>query len=70
MSACCGNCRHFRDAAAELEALLPGLRTLGSAYGAVRGSDGICERHGRYLTASSRCREHAWRTPAAPPAPR
>ena len=57
----CADCRHFRNGPAQLEALLPGLRSLGSAYGSVRGSDGVCELHQRYLRASSRCDAHATR---------
>jgi hypothetical protein len=51
----CGGCRHFSGGAAQLETRLPGLASLGSAYGSVRAHDGICERRGRYLAASSVC---------------
>jgi hypothetical protein len=51
----CGNCRHFVGAPREVEVLLPGMRTLGSAYGAVRATDGICRLHDRYLSPSSHC---------------
>lgn len=51
----CGSCRHFQGAAAEVEAHLRGMRTLGSAYGAVRATDGICVLHDRYLDPSSLC---------------
>jgi hypothetical protein len=51
----CANCRHFVGAPREVEALLPGMRTLGSAYGAVRATDGICRLHDRYLSPSSHC---------------
>ena len=54
----CGNCRHFSNAAAEVESQLPGLRSLGSAHGAVRGDDGICAKHERYLRSSSVCAAH------------
>ena len=60
----CADCRHFRNAPAQLEALLPGLRSLGSAYGSVRDSDGVCELHQRYLRSGSRCAAHAARPPA------
>jgi hypothetical protein len=56
----CANCRHFRDTAAEIEAALPGLRTLSSAHAAVRADDGLCRLHDRYLSARSRCAAHAW----------
>ena len=55
----CANCRHFVGAPREVEALLPGMRTLGSAYGAVRATDGVCQLHDRYLNPSSRCASHA-----------
>jgi hypothetical protein len=54
----CGNCRYFSGAPREVEALLPGMRTLGSAYGSVRATDGICRLHDRYLDPSSRCDSH------------
>jgi hypothetical protein len=40
---------------AALEAALPGLSSLSSAYGAVRADDGLCRVHDRYLAASYRC---------------
>jgi hypothetical protein len=61
MSPCeprCQSCRHFTRAAAELEALLPGLRTLSSAYAAVRSEDGLCSVHDRYVAAYSHCAAH------------
>jgi hypothetical protein len=54
----CAGCRYFLNKPEELEALLPGLNTLGSAFGSVRDSDGLCERHQRYLRATCRCPEH------------
>jgi|HubBroStandDraft_6_1064221.scaffolds.fasta_scaffold121764_3 hypothetical protein len=51
----CGRCKHFRNGALEVEAELPGLSSLSSAYAAVRCSDGICAVHGRYIAASSTC---------------
>lgn len=54
----CANCRYFRGAPQEVEAHLRGMRTLGSAYGAVRASDGVCELHDRYLDPSSTCAAH------------
>ncbi|MFI4987604.1 MAG: hypothetical protein ACHQF3_09190 [Alphaproteobacteria bacterium] len=46
---------HFRNDPAYLEATLKGLTSLGSAYASVRGEDGICRRHDRYLSARSWC---------------
>jgi hypothetical protein len=56
--ASCANCRQFIDEPAELESLLPGMNTLGSAFGSVRDGDGLCARHQRYLRASCRCAQH------------
>ena len=39
------------------------MRTLGSAYGSVRATDGICRLHDRYLDPTSRCDSHE-RAPA------
>jgi hypothetical protein len=54
-SPACRQCKHFRNAAWQVEAALPGLSSLSSAYAAVRSSDGICAVHQRYVTASSVC---------------
>ena len=53
----CGSCRYFRAAAAELEAQLPGLRSLSSAFAAVRAGDGLCALHDRYLSAAYSCED-------------
>jgi hypothetical protein len=55
----CADCRHFNGRPAEIEAALPGLSSLSSAYAAVRAEDGICAVHERYVTASSVCALHA-----------
>jgi hypothetical protein len=54
-SPACLTCKHFQHAPADLEAALPGLSSLSSAYAAVRADDGICAVHRRYVTASSVC---------------
>ena len=54
---CCGTCVHFRNDAAYLEAALGGLTSLSSAHASVRGDDGICSRHERYLTPDSWCQD-------------
>ena len=51
----CLTCKHFKHAPAELEAALPGLSSLSSAYAAVRADDGICAVHQRYVTSTSVC---------------
>jgi len=58
----CSGCRHFSGSATELEALLPGLRALSSAYGAVRSQDGLCSVHARYVAAYSHCAAHQARS--------
>ena len=40
--ACCRRCRHFEADPERIEALLPGLTILSSAYGSTRGDSGIC----------------------------
>jgi len=51
----CGACRHFRNDARYLETAFPGLTSLSSAFASVRGDDGICLHHERYLSARSGC---------------
>jgi hypothetical protein len=55
----CTACGHFSNDPAALESALPGLRTLSSAYAAVRSSDGLCGVHRRYVAASSTCASFA-----------
>jgi hypothetical protein len=54
----CADCRHFNARPLDIEAALPGLSSLSSAYAAVRSDDGICAVHDRYITASSVCAQH------------
>ena len=54
-SPACQECKHFQNQPSHLEAALPGLSSLSSAYAAVRCSDGICAVHERYVAASSHC---------------
>lgn len=56
--ASCGNCRYFNARPSDIEAALPGLSSLSSAYAAVRSDDGICAVHDRYLAASSVCSQY------------
>ena len=53
----CLACVHFRNDAKFLEAAFGGLTSLSSGFGSVRGDDGICLRHDRYLSARSSCVE-------------
>jgi hypothetical protein len=57
-SSCLG-CKHFNHAPADVEAALPGLSSLSSAYAAVRSDDGLCAVHDRYVAASSVCADFA-----------
>jgi hypothetical protein len=52
---CCLRCRHFNHSPRELEAALPGLSSLSSAYAAVRADDGLCAVHDRYVAATRVC---------------
>ena len=55
----CRDCRHFSDAPLEVEAAFPGMAAMGSGFGAVRGGDGLCGRHGRYLSGGAYCSSFA-----------
>jgi len=57
----CGRCAHFRNDPAYLETVFAGLASLSSAYGSVRGEDGLCLRHDRYLGADRGCADFAVR---------
>jgi hypothetical protein len=59
----CGACRFFTGTPAALERAVPGLNILSSAYGSVRGSTGLCERHDSFVTsATEACVAFAERT--------
>ena len=51
----CGDCAHFRNDPAFLEAEIKGLISMGSAHASVGRDDGLCNRHGRHTAARSRC---------------
>jgi hypothetical protein len=55
----CAGCRHFNGRPLDIEAALPGLSSLSSAYAAVRSNDGICAVHDRYVAATSVCAAYA-----------
>ena len=54
---CCGNCRHFCNDPAVIEAAFPGLTTMSSAYASVRANDGLCARHDVYLAFTDTCQD-------------
>ena len=58
-TASCRTCRHFSDSAPAIEAALPGLASLSSAYAAVRSDDGVCGVHHRLIGAAWSCGDHA-----------
>jgi len=58
LAASCAGCRHFNAQPADIEAALPGLAALSSAYAAVRSGDGLCAVHDRYVAANSLCAQH------------
>ena len=51
----CAQCRHFSAGPTLLERAIPGLRVMGSGYSSVVSTDGLCERHDRYLSANYFC---------------
>jgi hypothetical protein len=59
----CYQCGHFQNEPLDVEAALPGLSALSSAYAAVRGGDGVCSAHDRYVTAASVCPAFVLRQP-------
>jgi hypothetical protein len=61
----CGDCIHFRNDPAFLESSFPGLTSFSSGYASVCADDGMCARHGRYLSASASCAEFTPREAAA-----
>jgi hypothetical protein len=59
----CRRCRYFDAEPAHIEAALPGLAALSSAYASVRADDGLCRWHDRYVAATSVCSAGATRDP-------
>jgi hypothetical protein len=57
-TASCRTCRHFSDSAPAIEAAMPGLASLSSAYAAVRSDDGVCGVHHRLIGAAWSCGDH------------
>jgi hypothetical protein len=51
----CRFCVHFSNDPAAIEAAIPGLAAMSSAYASVRGDDGLCDLRAIYLTAYSTC---------------
>jgi hypothetical protein len=55
----CVTCAHFRNDAADIEAMWPGLTSLSSAGNASRADDGLCLKHDRYVGATARCDDYS-----------
>ncbi len=54
---CCAQCRYFDNHPRTMELESPGLSSLSSGYGAVRGGDGQCSRHQRYVAPMGHCQD-------------
>lgn len=63
----CRSCRHFVDDPEAIEAQLPGLTILSSAYGSVRGRAGICQQLERFMepVPAAQCARYQPRDDAA-----
>lgn len=51
----CAECRYFEADPKRIEAMIPGLTVLGSAYASVAAGDGICLRHDTYQSGRFGC---------------
>ncbi len=51
----CRQCRHFVAEPEQLEALIPGLNIVSSAYGSVRADTAYCRFKDMFLLATSAC---------------
>ena len=51
----CAACRSFEADPKQIEAMIPGLTVLGSAYASVTADDGICLRHDTYQSRRFTC---------------
>jgi hypothetical protein len=54
----CATCAFFRCDPHEFESAIPGLRSFGSGFAAVRADDGLCLRHERYLSSTAHCPQY------------
>jgi hypothetical protein len=51
----CGNCIYFENDPAVLERTWSGLASMSSGFASVRALDGLCSRHGLYLSYWDGC---------------
>jgi len=55
LAARCELCRFRRDDRRNIEQVLPGLTSLGSAYGASIGASALCEKHDCFVSPRDVC---------------
>ena len=55
----CADCRYFESDPKRIEAMVPGLTVLGSAYASVAADDGMCLRHDTYHSSRFGCGDFA-----------
>jgi hypothetical protein len=58
----CGQCVHFQNDPAIIEAAYPGLTVMSSGYASVRDRDGLCNYNQLYLSARDSCPHFVQRT--------
>lgn len=51
----CGHCQHFRNDPAVIEAAFKGMAAMCSGHASVRANDGLCDKHGVYLSFHDCC---------------
>jgi hypothetical protein len=59
--AACARCAYFVSAPLDLEAQIPGLRTMSSGFASVLGDDGVCRHHQCLVSARASCAQFAQR---------
>ena len=64
----CAACAHFRNDPRYLEAQVPGWTALGSADGSTRAEDGLCKRHGVFVSPGRWCPDFRAAAAGADPA--
>ncbi len=55
MTPACARCRWFETGRDRIEAAVPGLTVLGSAFASVGGDDGLCRVHDTIQSPRDRC---------------
>jgi hypothetical protein len=51
----CARCLHFERDPRAIEAAVPGLSSMSSGFASVRGDDGLCLHHQRFVPADASC---------------